>query len=54
MKNLVLFIVLAVILALAGLYVYRAKKKGKACIGCPYRGQCGSETNGGCNCSEEK
>ncbi len=45
------FILLAVILgavALAGRYVYRAKKRGQKCIGCP--GGC----SGGCSCSSKE
>ncbi|MGI6664797.1 MAG: FeoB-associated Cys-rich membrane protein [Christensenellaceae bacterium] len=36
-------VVAAVVLILAGLAVYsmyRAKKRGAACIGCPYAGNC--------------
>ena len=45
------FIVIAVILAVIGLaafYVYKAKKSGKKCIGCP-AGGCES-----CSCSCKK
>ncbi len=30
--------VIAAILGLVGLYIYKAKKKGKKCIGCPETG----------------
>ena len=33
--------IIAMIIILAAIYVYRAKKNGKKCIGCP----------GGCSCS---
>ena len=36
-------IVIAVILLIAagsGLYLYRAKKRGEHCIGCPYAKEC--------------
>ncbi len=46
MENIVLFIVIAVILALAVAYVVRAKKKGVKCIGCPNSKSC----SGSCNC----
>jgi len=46
MKNLILILILVVILAAAGWYVYRAKKSGKKCIGCPDGGSC----SGGCGC----
>lgn len=44
--NLADFVILAVILLIiggAGFYVYRAKKSGKKCIGCPYAGNCGGK-----------
>ncbi len=50
MENAVLFIVLAVILALAIVYVVRAKKKGVKCIGCPNAKSC----SGSCGCGEKK
>ena len=45
------YIILAVVLAvvgLAGFYIYRAKKKGQKCIGCPYSKTCSG------NCHETK
>ena len=45
MDNIIIIAVVLVILCLAGFYVYKAKKKGKKCIGCPYSGSCG----GGCS-----
>ena len=39
------FIVAAIVLAILGgilLYLYRAKKRGETCIGCPYAKQCAS------------
>ena len=47
MKDLIL---IAIILLLAGAalwYLYRAKKRGETCIGCPYAKQCGSGSCGG-------
>lgn len=44
--NITDFVVLAVILlivGLAGFYVYRAKRNGKKCIGCPCAGNCGGK-----------
>ncbi len=40
MTNLILVGILAVILALASLYIYRAKKNGAKCIGCPHSKEC--------------
>ena len=44
------FIVAAIVLAILGgilLYLYRAKKRGETCIGCPYAKQCGGGACGG-------
>ena len=35
MENLVIAVLLALILGGAALYLYRAKKKGRRCVGCP-------------------
>ena len=46
------YAVLAVILFIVGgaaIYIYRAKKKGRQCIGCPFKGQC---SNSECTCKE--
>ena len=43
MVNVVLILVLAGIIGLAAGYVYKAKKQGHKCIGCP---------SGGCNCKD--
>ena len=46
MVNLILILVLAAIIGGAGLYIYKAKKRGVKCIGCPSAkacsGHCGS------------
>ena len=39
--------IIAVIVGGAACFVYRAKKKGAACIGCPYSGECSK-----CNCKK--
>ena len=36
MTDIIIILVLAAIVAGAGFYVYKAKKSGKKCIGCPY------------------
>ena len=41
MADFIVVIVILAIVSLAGLYVYRARKHGQKCIGCP----------GGCSCS---
>jgi len=45
--NIILVIILMLIAGGAGLYLYKAKKRGEHCIGCPYAKQCGSKS---CNC----
>lgn len=45
MIDCIVIAVLSVIVAAAGTYVYKAKKSGKKCIGCPDSGVCSS---GGC------
>ena len=59
MKNLVLVLILFVIIGLAGWYVWRAKKNGQKCIGCPHGGKCGTSEAGyspccGCGSSCER
>ncbi len=41
--------VVVAILGLAGWYVYKAKKSGKKCIGCPDSGSC----SGNCGCCNQ-
>ena len=44
------FIIIAVVAAILGgilFYLYRAKKRGETCIGCPYAKQCGGGACGG-------
>lgn len=47
MTNLLVAAVLALILGAAILYIYRAKKRGVKCIGCP-SGQACASVQGGC------
>ena len=41
-------LIAAVVLA-AAFYVYKAKKSGKKCIGCPDSGSCSGSCSGGCS-----
>ena len=43
MENIIVIVLVAVIVALAVLYIIKSKKSGKKCIGCPYA----------CNCSKD-
>ncbi len=42
---------LALILFFAGRYIYKEKKKGNHCIGCPYADSCPKHGYGG-NCKQ--
>lgn len=43
MKNLIIILILAVIVGAILVYLYKAKKRGESCIGCPYAKQCASK-----------
>ena len=46
------FILVVVLVAIIGgiiFYLYRAKKRGETCVGCPYAKQCGGKCSGGCH-----
>jgi len=49
MDTIIAIAVIAVIVGLAALYVYKAKKSGRKCIGCPYGDSCGKRSEG-CSC----
>ena len=51
MTDLIVVLILAAVLGGAGYYVYRAKKYGAKCIGCPMGGKCSGHC--GQNTSEE-
>ena len=43
MENLIIILILAVIVGGILVYLYKAKKRGEGCIGCPYAKQCASK-----------
>ena len=47
LTNVILVIILLAIAGGASLYLYRAKKRGEHCVGCPHAKQCGGKS---CNC----
>ncbi len=47
MVNVAIVLVLALILGGAALYVWKEKKRGRKCIGCPYAG------TAGCSCGKK-
>lgn len=46
MADVITIIILSVIIGLIVRYLYRAKKRGETCIGCPYAKQCGGKCGG--------
>ena len=51
----VLIGIVVLILGLAAFYVYKAKKSGKKCIGCPDSGTCSGKCDGcSCGCGNKK
>ncbi len=44
MENIIIIAVVAAITVAVACYIYKEKKKGKKCIGCPYADNC----KGGC------
>ena len=51
MQDLLIVLILLIILGAAAFYIYKAKKNGQKCIGCPYSKSCGK--NSGC-CNSNK
>ena len=51
MANIIITIIIALLFGAAVYYIYKAKKSGKHCIGCPDSGTCGSKRdNNSCSC----
>ena len=51
MEDIIIIVILAVVLGLAAWYVYKAKKSGQKCIGCPNGCSCSSKNaENGCCC----
>ena len=52
------YILIALVVAILGgaaFYIYKAKKSGKKCIGCPDSGSCSGNCSGcQCGCGKEK
>ncbi|MBE7016021.1 MAG: FeoB-associated Cys-rich membrane protein [Ruminococcaceae bacterium] len=40
MTDIILTLVILIVLGIAGGYIYKEKKKGSHCIGCPHSGKC--------------
>lgn len=52
MADLVIIFLLAAILGGVIGYLYRAKKRGQKCIGCPYASACAKKN--GCTCGKDE
>lgn len=52
-KDIIIVLVLLIIVAGAGLYIFRAKKRGEHCIGCPHSKECG-KMSCGCQVNDRK
>ena len=50
MTDIIIIALLAIIIGAAARYVYKEKKSGAKCIGCP----AGKNACGGCSCCNEK
>ena len=50
------FIIIGVIVLIVGgaiTYIVKKKKSGARCIGCPWAGQCGKNTENNCSCNND-
>lgn len=47
MENLIIIVILLCIIGGIVFYLYKAKKRGETCIGCPCSKQCSGKCNGG-------
>ncbi len=48
MSNILIIVFILAIIAGAGFYIYRQKKAGAACVGCPHAKSCGGQC---CGCA---
>ena len=46
MTDLIIIAIVALIVGFAGRYIYKEKKAGKTCVGCPYSGKCSGRCSG--------
>lgn len=55
MINVIIVMILVAAVGTASYYIYKEKKKGRRCIGCPNSGRCSSAGSGcGCGRSSDK
>ena len=53
MENLLIIAVVLLVVGLAARFIYKEKKRGVKCVGCPYSETCGSG-GGSCGCGNMK
>lgn len=53
MENIIIIVMLICIIGGSILYIYKEKKRGKTCIGCPYSKYCSSKKYSGCHNIEQ-
>lgn len=54
MIDFILIVLILGILAAVIIYLYRAKKSGAACVGCPHGKQCAKTKSSCCNCQHDE
>jgi hypothetical protein len=54
MADIIIGLIIVAMVGLAIRYIYKAKKSGVKCIGCPNAGTCGSKNTGSCGCHSEE
>ena len=54
MENILIIALVAAIVGLAVLYIYKQKKKGTKCIGCPDGSTCSGQCGGCRSCGQEE
>ncbi len=52
MENIIIIVIMGIIIGLAGGYVYKAKKNGQKCIGCPHAKSCNTKKQNKTSCGE--
>ncbi len=53
LTNIILILILLALVGGACFYIYKEKKKGAHCIGCPYAASCPKHSTSGC-CSNKQ
>lgn len=50
MENLIILLITALVVGLAGSYIHKERKRGVKCIGCPQGCSCSASCGGQCGC----